>query len=103
VNYVDKPDTEMKGLVANIRKTLNGNKGGGPLFPFLSALYVGRAFDVVFKLTGRATPLGAIRVKKFCADIHFTSLAHEISGFEARVGIQDALDIALRKEFISPD
>ncbi|WP_342071504.1 NAD-dependent epimerase/dehydratase family protein [Yoonia algicola] len=102
-NYVDKPDLDMNQLVNHIRGTLKGKSGVGPRLPYWLALGLGSILDLAAKISGKTFPLSEIRVRKFCADTHFSSSIHALEDFEAPFQLVAALDQTLQREFINPD
>jgi nucleoside-diphosphate-sugar epimerase len=98
-NYADKPDLNMRDMVAEIRRAL-GYHGMGPRVPYALGLAGGVGLDAVAKVTGRTFPISAVRVRKFCADtIVNAKKAHE-SGFKAPYALQDGVQEMIRAEFM---
>lgn len=98
-NYVDKPDMDMKSLVALARCTLGKSNKLMPRVPY-SLGYAGAAmFDLLAWVTRRSFPISRIRVKKFCATTQFASAAARF-GFQAPFSLREGLERTLRSEFL---
>ncbi len=99
-NYVDKPDFNMKELVARVTDIL----GRKLLLPFSVPawiVYAGAAFfDLLAKVSGRKFPISMIRVKKFESQTVFDASKMLQSGFVPPYSMPDALERTIRHEFI---
>lgn len=98
-NYVDKPDLEVREIVATTKRVLGRLPGGRFAIPYAIAYPLAAMLDVVARATGRTFPISAIRVKKFCATTQFASRA-ESTGFKAPVTLEEGLCRTIRYEFI---
>lgn len=97
-NYADKPDLITRDLVLTIRRAL-GLPGKGLRAPYLIGLGGGIVFDVAARLTGRALPVSAIRVKKFCADTVINANHLRETGFKPLQTLEEALQEMIAVEF----
>lgn len=102
-NYVDKPDQTMNELVALVRQTVRGKTGVGLRLPYGFGLALGLVADGAARITGRAFPLSAIRVRKFTANTAFSSRASDMANFVAPVPLADGIERTLKAEFLNPD
>lgn len=93
-NYVDKPDLTMMELVRFVRQRLERRSATGIRVPVAVARCAGVLADAASKLTGRALPISAARVRKFCTDTQFDSAAPR-TGFVAPVSLLDGLQATL--------
>lgn len=99
-NYIDKPDSNMNELVAQVEKSLN-KKIPSTHFPYWLGILGGFGFDVLSKITGKKFSVSAVRVKKFCATTQFDATAAHNSGFKAPYTLNEGLDRTLKYEFIN--
>ena len=99
-NYVDKPDFNMKELVARVTDIL----GRKLLLPFSVPAWivytVAAFFDLLAKVSGRKFPISVIRVKKFESQTIFDATKMLQSGFVPPYSMSDALERTIRHEFI---
>ena len=100
-NYVDKPDLQVKRLIAHVFKLL-GRKPTRFVIPKTLGFAIGRVLDLIANLTGKRFPVSYIRVKKFCADSMFATSV-EKTGFKAPVSLNDALKRTVEYEFLNND
>jgi len=98
-NYIDKPDFTMNALVAHVNKLLSRTSKIKFRVPYALGVFIGSAFDLVAKITGRKFSVSAIRVKKFCANSVYAS-AIESTGFIPPIPLMDAIEKTVRFEFI---
>jgi len=96
-NYVDKPDADMKGLVALASQTLG--RGRPVHIPYTLAMAAGAVCDSLARLTGQRFPISRIRVKKYAANTTFAADRAASSGFTPRHSLHDALVTTIRHEF----
>lgn len=97
-NYADKPDLNMREMVADIRRALN-LEGTGPQLPYALGLLGGTAFDAAAKITGRSFPISAVRVRKFCADTVVNADRIAGTGFAAPFSLTEGLRDMMAAEF----
>ena len=98
-NFIDKPDFSMNQLVRHVNKLLGRSSEIKFRMPYLFGLGVGKAFDLVAKLSGRKFPISSIRVKKFCANSVYESAISQ-TGFVPPVNLMDAIEKTVHYEFI---
>lgn len=97
-NYVDKPDFDMNGLIAELYR----HKGvQQPKFrvPYVLGLLGGYCFDVISRLRGKKMTISSVRVKKFCSSTEINSDKLDSSGFVRPTGVKDGLRKTLSAEF----
>ena len=98
-NYVDKPDLNMKELIAQVEKSLS-KRIPSTHFPLWLGVMSGYGFDVLGRLINKKFTVSSIRVKKFCATTQFdASMAHS-SGFKAPYTLAEGLHRTLQYEFL---
>jgi nucleoside-diphosphate-sugar epimerase len=98
-NYADKPDYDMNGLVAEVRRSL-GRSGAVRLrIPVFAGLAAGRVFDAAAALTGKRFPISAVRVRKFTESTMIAAHRVREMGFTPPVAIEAALRRTLAAEF----
>lgn len=97
MNYVDKPDIEMNGLVELAQQTL-GQRGTRRI-PYVLGVPAGALCDLVARLTGRRFPISTVRVRKYAASTQFAAARAHASGFVPRHPLNDALVRTIRHEF----
>lgn len=97
-NYADKPDMNMRDMVAQIRKSL-GMKKKGVQIPYPIGLAGGIVFDQIARVTGKNFPISSIRVKKFCADTIVNSDKRNETGFTAPFSLADGLEAMINADF----
>lgn len=101
-NYVDKPDSSMNELVHTVYAELGRNAERIRSIPYPVGLLIAELVDLAAFVSGKRFPISAVRVKKFCANSVFdTSI--EGSGFEPRIGLDEALRRTIRYEFLEGD
>ena len=98
-NYADKPDYQMKALVADIRDAA-GQKQSGVKIPYIFGIIAGGIFDVLAKITGKSFPISLIRIQKFCANTVVNADKAHATGFKAPYTLKDGLDQTLEDEFL---
>jgi GlcNAc-P-P-Und epimerase len=98
-NYVDKPDVDMRGLLALVQQTLGTN--GTVRVPYAVGLVAGIGFDLAARLTGRQFPISAVRVRKYAASTQFAAERALSSGFRPAHTLEAALIDTIRQEFVS--
>jgi GlcNAc-P-P-Und epimerase len=96
-NYVDKPDVDMRGLLALVQRTLGTN--GTVRVPYAVGLIAGIGFDLAARLTGRQFPISAVRVRKYAASTQFAAERALRSGFQPAHTLEAALAETVRHEF----
>lgn len=96
-NYVDKPDVDMRGLLALVQQTLGTN--GSLRVPYAVGMVAGLGFDLAARLTGRRFPISAVRVRKYAANTRFAADRALSSGFLPAHALRDALVDTIRHEF----
>ncbi len=96
-NYVDKPDVDMRGLLALVQEALGTS--GTLRLPYAVGMAVGRAFDLAAWLTGRRFSISAVRVKKYAASTQFAADRALATGFVPAHQLHDALVDTVRHEF----
>ena len=100
-NYVDKPDLQVKQLIAYVFNLL-GSKPTRFVIPRTIGLVIGRVFDLVATVSGKQFPVSYIRVKKFCADSMFAT-SIETSGFKPPFSLHCGLKRTVEYEFLNSD
>jgi nucleoside-diphosphate-sugar epimerase len=98
-NYIDKPDFDMNGLVAEVRRML-GKSGRLFHWPYWVGFTGGLCFDLLTKILHKKLPISSLRVKKFCANTMFDSASIKTTGFKAPVSLVEGLDRTIKYEFI---
>jgi nucleoside-diphosphate-sugar epimerase len=98
-NYVDKPDYDMRSLVAEIRSALGKNPRLRLRLPQAAGYAAGGLADLVAAAIRRPLPYSRIRVKKFCSSTQFSSERALSSGFEPPVELSTALQRTVAHEF----
>jgi nucleoside-diphosphate-sugar epimerase len=98
-NYADKPDFDMNGLVALIRRELGSGDGVGPRLPLWLARIAGAAASAFSSVSGRSLPISAVRLEKFVANTEIdASLA--IRDFTPPFDLKDALVLTLSEDIV---
>lgn len=100
-NYIDKPDLDMNGLVAQLSEVLD-KKIPATHFPLWLGMLGGYCFDVLGKITGKKLTISSVRVKKFCATTEFDASKAHSSGFVPPFSLKEGLKRTLEFEFINP-
>jgi nucleoside-diphosphate-sugar epimerase len=98
-NYADKPDWDMNGFVAAVRRGLGRDPRVGLRLPRPLGLAAGAAFDLVARVTGRSFPVSAVRVRKFTENTRIGADRVAATGFRPPVGLDEALGRFLAAEF----
>lgn len=98
-NYIDKPDSDMNSLVANVYGLLGRPYRGWLRLPYSVGYAVGLGFDLFAKLTSRKFPISAIRVRKFCLNSVYSTRI-EGTGFKPPVPLEEAIRRTVTYEFI---
>lgn len=98
-NYIDKPDSDMNSLVANIKEKLGKKPGHMLRIPYFFGLTAGTILDFVALVTGRKFPISAIRVKKFCSDSVYETRVSD-TDFVPPVSLDDAIAKTIEYEFL---
>ncbi|MDR1029925.1 MAG: UDP-N-acetylglucosamine 4-epimerase, partial [Treponema sp.] len=99
-NYIDKPDFDMNGLVAAVRRIL-GKPGKLFYWPYWVGLAGGLCFDLLAKILHKKLPVSSIRVKKFCANTMFESAGIQMTGFKPPVTLTEGLERTITYEFVN--
>lgn len=97
-NYADKPDFDMNELVTLVRGEL-GRSARTPRIPYALGMLGGYAADLAARLSGRALPISAVRVQKFCATTVFSAQRALSSGFQPAVALGEGLRRTIAHEF----
>jgi len=97
-NYSDGPDLTMNELVRVISQKLN-KKILRMKIPYLLGLVVGYALDLLSYITKKEFLITSVRVKKFCANTHFSSDIVGKSGFKREFTLMEGLERTLLFEF----
>ncbi len=98
-NYADKPDFTMNSLVSIVRKALGRPEKVNAHIPYWLGVLAGKFFDFFTFLSGKKFPISSIRVKKFCSNSVYKSVA-DMSGFTPPVSLSDAIEETVRYEFL---
>jgi nucleoside-diphosphate-sugar epimerase len=96
-NYVDKPDVDMRGLLALVQRTLGTN--GSLRIPYAVGLAAGVGFDLAALVTRRQFPISAVRVRKYAASTQFKAERALSTGFRPAHTLEAALIDTIRHEF----
>lgn len=98
-NYVDGPDMCTSDLVALIRSCLG--KPGKPMrIPRSMAMVAGHGLDVVARMSGKAFPVSAIRVRKFCESTQFRADRISGTGFTAPYTLAEGLTRTIQHDIL---
>ena len=98
-NYIDKPDSTMNSLVANVNRILGRSEKLGFRLPFTLGFLIGKGFDLVAAMTGKRFTISSIRVKKFCTNSVYDT-AIDKTCFVQPVSLEQAIAQTVRHEFI---
>ena len=96
-NYADKPDLDMRGLLALAQETLGTT--GSLRIPYAVGLAAGLGFDLAARLSGRRFAISALRVRKYAAGTQFAAERALSTGFRPAQTLQAALIETIRHEF----
>ncbi len=99
LNYADKPDLSMNELVDLARRATG--QGESPPFriPYWLGLAGGGCLDVVSRVTGKALPVSAVRVRKFCASTTINVERLQATGFLPPFTLSQGMERFLAHEF----
>ena len=97
-NYVDKPDYSMQELVDTVANAVDRRSLSRIRIPYAVGYLGGIACDLIAAITEKKLPISAVRVKKFCSTTTFSSDRLESTGFQAPVGLREALLNTIRYE-----
>jgi len=97
-NYVDGPDMDTNTLIKHVRECMH-KPGPVPRIPKMLALTGGYLLDGLARLTGRALPISAIRIRKFCESTQFRADHIADSGFKPPFSLREGLDRTIQFEF----
>jgi GlcNAc-P-P-Und epimerase len=97
-NYVDGPDMSTRELVEHVRRCL-GIAGRLRQVPKNVAMLGGHVFDIAARISGRAFPISAIRVRKFCESTQFRAERIAETGFVRPYSLADGLARTIDFEF----
>lgn len=100
-NYVDTPDMNMNDLVALVNRSLGRPTPSHWRIPLPLAMTGGHALDAVARITGRAFPISAIRVRKFCETTLFKADRVRSNGFTPSSSLEEGLIRTIQMEFDS--
>jgi nucleoside-diphosphate-sugar epimerase len=98
-NYVDTPDMDMNELVALVNKSLGRPDSVRWRVPLPLAMAGGHVLDALARVSGRAFPISAIRVRKFTESTRFKADYLRTIGFMPSITLQDALAQTIHTEF----
>lgn len=98
-NYADKPDFTMNALILLVKKILGRSEKAQIHLPYWLGLIVGKVFDFIAFFLGKNFAISAIRVKKFCSNSVYKSVA-KTPGFKAPFELADAIEETVKYEFI---
>jgi nucleoside-diphosphate-sugar epimerase len=98
-NYVDKPDFNMRSLVAQFNMKLGKGNSSGLRIPYFIGLLGGYCFDFISLVTGKKLAISSIRVKKFAQDTMFRSGKIDDLYFNPPVSLLEGLDRTIEYEF----
>jgi nucleoside-diphosphate-sugar epimerase len=90
-NYADKPDPNMRELVALIHELLGRPDRRWLRVPYLGALAAAHLGDLWSKIGSPPLRLNSERVRKFCADTRISTRALDGLGFSPRTPLRAAL------------
>lgn len=90
LNYADGPDLCTGELVARLADLLDVPVLPWRL-PFIAALALGHAFDILAWLTRRSFPISAVRVRAFCAETRVSIRTLQASGFTPPLNLDRGL------------
>ena len=102
-NYVVTPDLTMNELVSKVRSILKGKNNVGFRIPYLLAIILGYAADLVSIVNGKILPLSSIRVRKFISSTEFKSAKNNLNNFKAPLSLDEGIHRTLKSEFLSND
>jgi nucleoside-diphosphate-sugar epimerase len=94
-NYVDKPDLEIRSLLARIYDTL-GRRMPHWSIPQPIAVAASWPFDLAAKLTGRHLAISTARIRKMCAQTRFEADKVRQVGFKAPVPLPEGIERTVR-------
>ena len=97
-NYVDKPDLSMQELVEIVLEALGRRPVVGARIPYALGYVGGLVCDLMAAVTGKTLPISAVRVRKFCSTTTFSAQRVQSTGFQAPVGLREALVRTIRHE-----
>lgn len=97
-NYADKPDFQMCELVDMVTKTVDRPLRSRIQIPYTLGYLGGVACDLLAAITGKQFSISAVRVKKFCSTTTFATQRAEHTGFQAPMGLDEALGNTIRYE-----
>jgi len=97
-NYVDKPDMNTRDLVSHIYRCL-GRSNPGRTIPKNVAMAGGHFLDLIARVSGRAFPISAIRVRKFCETTRFQADLVAQWGFKPPYSLAEGLERTVNFEF----
>ena len=98
-NYADKPDFSMNSLILFVKKILGRPEKVQIHLPYWLGLIIGRTFDFFGFFLGKKFSISTIRVKKFCANSVYESIA-KTPGFKAPFNLSDAIEETIKYEFL---
>jgi nucleoside-diphosphate-sugar epimerase len=90
-NYVDKPDLEIRSLLARIYHSL-GRRMPRWSIPELIAVGASWPFDLAAKLTGRNLAISSARIRKMCTQTRFEADKVRQAGFEPPVPLLEGIE-----------
>ena len=99
INYVDKPDIDMKTLVSISQDKLGIKPRFNFAIPYKSALLIGSVINFLKKYFGLNTSLSKERFEKFCATTVFSSNSEIIKNFKPPFTLYEGLNLTIEGEF----
>lgn len=99
-NYIDKPDWNMKELVAQFENVMRKKLVPPISLPFWLGLAGGACFDMLASIIRRQLPISSIRIRKFCAQTVFNSDKMRSTGFIPPFSLEEALKKTIEFEFL---
>ena len=99
-NYADKPDFSMQELVETVLQALGRSPAVGIRIPFALGYLGGLVCDLVAGATGKALPINAVRVRKFCSSTTVAAERVQATGFQPPFSLPEALLRTIRHEIL---
>lgn len=97
-NYIDKPDYNVHDLMTMMREKMKLDPNLKKL-PYSLSYFGGKCFDALGKITKKEYSISAIRVKKFCANTHFSSENIKNTDFTPSFTIEEGFERTIKYEF----
>jgi nucleoside-diphosphate-sugar epimerase len=99
-NYSDKPDLSTSELVGIARNAFGRNGDRMLRIPYSIGLLAGLAFDLLANVGGKAFPVSAVRIRKFCAETTISADRLLRTGFKPPYSLRQALERTIKDEFL---